>query len=47
MESAATPQLRNLLTLYNKVLPSYTFPFIPFAIAAVFQSLAWVSVQYF
>ncbi len=43
MESASTPQLKKILDLYNKVLPSYTFPFIPFVIAAVFQSLAWVS----
>lgn len=43
MPSAAFPQLRKLVSLYEKVLPLWTFPFIPLAIAAVFQSLAWMS----
>jgi uncharacterized protein (DUF486 family) len=43
MESSATPQLRKLLNIYNKILPSSTFPYIPFIIAACFQSMAWVA----
>jgi uncharacterized protein (DUF486 family) len=43
MESSSTPQLRKLLKIYNKFLPSSTFPYIPFIIAAIFQSLAWVA----
>lgn len=42
MESSSTPQLRKLLNIYNKFLPSSTFPYIPFIIAACFQSIAWV-----
>ena len=43
METAATPQLRNLLNMYTKILPLKTFPFVPFIIAAFFQSFAWMS----
>ncbi len=43
METAATPQLRNLLSIYTKILPLKTFPFVPFIIAALFQSFAWMS----
>ncbi len=43
MESASTSQLRKMLNIYNKILPSKTFPYVPFIIAAFFQSMAWVS----
>jgi uncharacterized protein (DUF486 family) len=43
METAATPQLRNILNIYSKILPIKTFPFVPFIIAALFQSFAWMS----
>jgi uncharacterized protein (DUF486 family) len=43
MSTVATPQLQNILNIYTKILPLKTFPFIPFIIAAFFQSLAWVS----
>ncbi len=43
METAATPQLRNILNIYSKILPIKTFPFVPFIIAAFFQSFAWMS----
>ncbi len=43
METAATPQLRKILDIYKKVLPARSFPFIPFVIAAFFQSMAWMS----
>ncbi len=42
-KTAATDQLAYLIKLYSKVLPIWTFPFIPLTIAAVFQSLAWMS----
>ncbi len=43
MDTVATPQLKNILDIYTKILPIETFPFIPFIIAAFFQSLAWMS----
>ena len=42
-KTAATDQLSSLIKLYSKVFPIWTFPFIPLTIAAVFQSLAWLS----
>jgi uncharacterized protein (DUF486 family) len=42
-KTAATDQLAYLIKLYIKVFPIWTFPFIPLTIAAVFQSLAWMS----
>ena len=39
----STSQLKYLLDLYYKILPKFTFPYIPFIIAALFQSLAWMS----
>ena len=39
----STSQLKYLLNLYYKILPSNTFPYIPFIIAAFFQSFAWMS----
>jgi uncharacterized protein (DUF486 family) len=41
MISAATPQLSALLTLYTKILPVSTFPWIPLCVAAAFQVFAW------
>ncbi len=41
--SAAYDQLKWLITSYNKFLPTWTFPFLPLGIAAVFQTLAWLS----
>lgn len=41
--TASTEQLSNLLEIYKKILPMSSFPYVPFIIAAVFQSLAWVS----
>ena len=43
MSTVARPELQNLLNIYTKILPLKTFPFIPFIIAAFFQSLAWMS----
>jgi uncharacterized protein (DUF486 family) len=43
MESSSTPQLRKILNIYNNFLPSSTFPYIPFIIAAFFQSMAWIA----
>ena len=39
----STHQLKHLLDLYYKFLPKSSFPYIPFIIAAFFQSLAWMS----
>jgi uncharacterized protein (DUF486 family) len=39
----STSQIKYLLDLYYKYLPKYTFPYIPFIIAAFFQSLAWMA----
>ena len=41
--TASTVQLQNLLNKYYTIFPKYTFPTIPFVIAAFFQSLAWAS----
>jgi hypothetical protein len=41
--TASTPQLEKLLNGYFKIFPRFTFPFLPFVIAAFFQSMAWVS----
>ena len=43
LHTKATEELKNLITLYTKILPIWTFPFIPLIIAAFFQSLAWLS----
>jgi len=43
MPTASTKQLEYLLNKYTKILPIETFPFVPFIIAAIFQSLAWMS----
>jgi uncharacterized protein len=41
--TASTSQLRSLLKLYQKAFPLWTFPLIPLFVAAVFQSMAWLS----
>lgn len=43
LKSAAYPELKQLYSTYTKVLPPWTFPFVPLAIAAIFQSFAWMS----
>jgi uncharacterized protein (DUF486 family) len=43
MTTASTQQLKYLLDIYNRFLPSVSFPYIPFILGAFFQSLAWVS----
>lgn len=41
IKSAATEQFKAILAAYQKVLPLNTFPWVPLAIAAIFQVLAW------
>jgi uncharacterized protein (DUF486 family) len=41
--TAATQQLKVLLDYYSSILPTWTFPILPLTIAAVFQSMAWMS----
>lgn len=41
--TSATNELKSLLNLYTKILPKWSFPYIPLVIAAFFQSLAWLS----
>jgi len=43
MTTASTKQLQYLYNKYKQILPEKTFPFLPFIIAAFFQSLAWMS----
>jgi uncharacterized protein (DUF486 family) len=43
MVSSAYNQLVSLLANYSKILPISTFPYIPFIIASVSQSMAWVA----
>lgn len=43
MLTKSTSQLKYLLDLYYKFLPKASFPYVPFVIAAIFQSLAWMS----
>lgn len=47
MITKATPELNILIEKYYKIFPKYTFPYIPFAIAALFQSFAWTSGSIF
>lgn len=42
-KSAAYDQLLGLITTYKKFLPIWSFPFLPLGIAAVFQTMAWLS----
>lgn len=41
--SAALPELRALVGAYARLLPMWTLPFAPLAVAALFQSFAWMS----
>jgi uncharacterized protein (DUF486 family) len=43
MNTASTPELKQLLRYYNKLLPEWTFPVFPLIIAAVFKSYAWMA----
>ena len=43
MRTASTKQLEYLYNIYKQILPEKSFPFVPFIIAALFQSLAWMS----
>lgn len=43
LTTAATHQLKYLITAYQKFLPLWTFPFLPLGIAAAFQSIAWMA----
>lgn len=43
LRTAATNEMQRLISAYKSILPIWTFPFIPLAIAAFFQSLAWLS----
>lgn len=43
VRSAAYEQLKWLTDRYRSRLPLWTFPFLPLAVAAVFQSMAWMS----
>jgi uncharacterized protein len=39
--SAAYPQLKAIVDIYSHILPMSTFPWVPFTIAALFQTFAW------
>ncbi len=41
--TSASNELKSLLNLYTKILPKWSFPYIPLVIAAFFQSFAWLS----
>jgi uncharacterized protein (DUF486 family) len=43
MLTAATPELRSLLSRYQAVLPLWSFPYLPLTVAACAQVLAWLS----
>lgn len=43
MNTAATLELTHIYNAYLTLLPSWTFPLLPLAIGAVFQSFAWMS----
>jgi uncharacterized protein (DUF486 family) len=47
MITKATPELSSLLNKYNQIFPEYTFPYLPFVIAALFQTFAWTSGSIF
>jgi uncharacterized protein (DUF486 family) len=47
MPSAAYAELSKLLSFYTRVLPSWSFPYVPLTIAAVFQVIAWFGGQSF
>ena len=41
--SAAYDQLVSLYAAYCRFIPTWTFPYLPLAVAALFQSFAWMS----
>lgn len=41
--TVATKQLSQLLHFYFTLFPKWTFPILPLTIAAIFQSMAWMS----
>jgi uncharacterized protein (DUF486 family) len=43
MITKSTDQLKYLLDLYYKFLPRASFPYLPFVVAAFFQSMAWLA----
>lgn len=43
LQTAATGEMQRLINVYKSVFPLWSFPFLPLAIAAFFQSLAWLS----
>ncbi len=43
VHSAAYDQLVSLYATYCHFIPAWTFPYLPLAIAALFQSFAWMS----
>lgn len=43
LQTAATAEMQHLINAYKSFLPLWSFPFLPLAIAAFFQSLAWLS----
>ncbi len=40
--TSSTYQLIKLVNIYKDVLPLWTFPYVPFTIAGIFQVLGWV-----
>lgn len=43
LQTAATAEMQSLINAYKSIFPIWSFPFLPLAIAAFFQSLAWLS----
>jgi hypothetical protein len=43
IQTAATQELKYIFDNYFKIFPKRSYPYIPFIIAAFFQSLAWTS----
>jgi hypothetical protein len=42
-KTAATNELKYIFDNYFKIFPKFSYPYLPFIIAAIFQSLAWAS----
>lgn len=45
-QTAAYPQLQKLVSMYSKVLPTWTWPWVSLALAAVTQFFAWFGGSY-
>lgn len=43
MKTAANRELKALVFVYGRLLPMWTFPLLPLVVAAIFQTLAWLS----